>query len=211
MHGSPGPRLRLVLRQTDGQDVAGGDPAGLDGTAGRRGAQLPEIEFVAFAAHGRLSGWIRLDRARLTDMLNDHEEFRLERVLAEHLPDGASRVLRAVLIHRHELPVVFAGGPRGDRALRTETVARSITLKLGQYLVTGDVHTTPGLDPLRHFRRRPPMVPLTDAVLEYTGPRGPVQEFADTVVVNRDLMAWMRRTETGVARGLLHRLPRSAP
>ena len=195
-----------MLRQAARRDAVA-DP---DATGPPDASGLPEVEFIAFAAHGRLSGWIRLDRARLTDMLNDHKEFRLERVRAEHLPDGGSRVLRAVLIHRHELPVVFAGGPRGDRALRAPTEVTSITVKLGAYLVTGDVHTKPGLDPLRHFRRRPPMVPLTDAVLEYEGESGPIQEYADTIVVNRDLMDWMRRTETGTVRGSLNRLRRAA-
>lgn len=156
---------------------------------------LPEVEFVAFAAHGRLSGTISLDRARLTDMLNEHEAFQLDNVLATRLPEGHSRVLRQIVINRAELFLVHAGGPRGDRAQRTKTIARAITVKSGPYLVTGDVHTAPGIDPLLFFRRRNSMVPLTDAIVVYPSGRGLVEEAVETVVINRDLADWVRRAE----------------
>ena len=178
--------LRLVLRQADGGLAVGDASAASD---------LPEVEFVAFAAHGRLSGKIALDRARLTDMLNEHEAFQLDHVLAMRLPEGHSRILRQIVIRRDELCLVHAGGPRGDRAQRTKTIARALTIKSGQYLVTGDVHTAPGIDPLLFFRRRGVMVPLTDAIVVYPTSRGLVEEAVETVVVNRDLADWVRRAE----------------
>jgi hypothetical protein len=193
-----GSRLRLVLRQADGGLVVAAADEGLQ-----------EVELVAFAAHGRLSGRIRLDRARLSDMLNEHDEFQLEDVLATHLPEGRTRVMREMVIRRSELYLVHAGGPRGDRARRARTVPRGIIVKCGPYLVTGDVHSAPGIDPLRFFGRRQPMVPLTDAIVEFPGPRGRVQESGEVVVVNRDLADWVRRSEgiavPKVGRGLLDR------
>lgn len=178
------PPLRLVLRQADGSlAVTGPD------------ASLPEVELVAYAAHGRLSGRIRLDSARLSDMLNAHESFELDQVLATELPSGHSRIIPHVTIRRDELFLVYAGGPRGDRARRRPTVARAVTMKLGPYQVTGDLHTAPGLDPLINVRKRQPMVPLTEAVVQYQTANGPVAETVDTVVVNRDLAEWVRRTE----------------
>ncbi|MCI0583603.1 MAG: hypothetical protein L0227_12075 [Chloroflexi bacterium] len=176
-------RLRLVLRQSEGGFVVAGP--GEDG--------LQEVELVAYAAHGRLSGRIRLDRARLSDMLNDHDEFQLDGVMAMRLPEGHSRVIREMVVQRSELFLVHAGGPRGDRAQRTTTVPRAITVKCGPYSVTGDVHSPPGIDPLRFFERRRSMVPLTDAVVEYRTARGPVKETVEVVVVNRDLVDWVRR------------------
>jgi hypothetical protein len=187
MIGSIGSRLRLVLRQPDGSVVAiGGDAV----------EELPEVEFVAYAEDGRLSGRVRLDSSRLTDMLNTHDEFQLEQVLVERLtPDGGTMIIPEFLVRRDELLLVQANGPRGDKTRRIRTMARAITVHSGPYLVFGDVHTTPGLDPLLFFRRRQPMVPLTDAVIEYAGTTGPVREFADVVIVNRDLMDWVRRTD----------------
>ena len=189
MIGSKGSRLRLVLRQPDGSFAVGGPEVDA----------LPEVEFVAFAEDGRLSGRIGLDAARLTDMLNAHDEFQLEHVLWERLPDGGQMVIPEFVVRRDELLLVHATGPRGDRSRRTRTVARAMTIKSGPYLVTGDVHTAPGLDPLLFFRRRQPMVPLTDAMIQYNGAAGSVREFADTIVVNRDLTDWVRRNEAVTA------------
>jgi hypothetical protein len=183
-----GSRLRLVLHQPDGGLVV----------AAPETDSVQEIELVAFAAHGRLSGRIRLDRARLSDMLNEHDEFQLEDVLATHLPEGRTRVMREMVIRRSELYLVYAGGPRGDRARRTRTVPRGIIVKCGPYLVSGDVHAAPGIDPLRFFGRRQAMVPLTDAIVDFPGPRGRVREAGEVVVVNRDLADWVRRSE-GIA------------
>jgi len=189
--------LRLVLRQADGRLVV----------TDRDEAEQPEIEFVGYAAHGRLSGHLRLDAARLTDMLNEHDTIHLEHVLATHLPRGHSRIIPLVEIGRSELFVVHAQGPRGDQARRTRTIARAISVRCGPYTVTGDVHTSPGIDPIQFFRRRRPMVPLTDAVIEYPGPWGVARETADTVIVNRDLVEWVRRAEGRAPTDLLQLRP----
>ncbi|MEO7665145.1 MAG: hypothetical protein ABIV26_08445, partial [Candidatus Limnocylindrales bacterium] len=74
MIGSIGSRLRIVLRQPG--DAEASEPAPADEADG-----LPELDFVAYAEDGRLSGKIRLESARLSDMLNEHDEFLLENVL----------------------------------------------------------------------------------------------------------------------------------
>src|SRR4029077_5912408 len=115
-----------------------------------------EVEFVAYAEDGRLSGRIRLDTSRLSDMLNDHDEFLLEDVLAERLPEGGTMVVPEFLVQRDELVIVHAMGPRGDRSRRHRTAARAVPLRAGPYLVSGDIHAAPGIDPLIYFRRRRP-------------------------------------------------------
>src|SRR4026209_2427275 len=118
--GSIGSRLRLLLRQ------AGGRPAGVIDAE-----DLPEIEFVAYSTSERLSGRIRLDAARLTDMLNAHREYVLVDALAERLPEGGSMVVAEILVRRHELALVRVGGPRGDRALRIPTAKHRLVLRSG--------------------------------------------------------------------------------
>ncbi len=187
MIGNVHRRLRLVLRQ----------PEASAPVAPPETPDVPELEFVAYVENGRLSGRIRLDGARLSDMLNDHDEFLLEAVLAERIPDGGATPVPEILVRRDELLLVHATGPRGDRELRTRTIARAMTLKSGPYLVTGDVHAGPGIDPLLFFRRRRPMVPLTDASIQYSTANGPVCEYVDAIVVNRDLLDWVRVAESG--------------
>lgn len=187
MIGSVGNRLRLVFRQP-------GVPAPrLDALV----PDVPELEFVAYAEDGRLSGRIRMDGARLSDMLNAHDEYLLEGVLAERIPEGGTMVVSEIVVSRDELLLVHATGPRGDHGLRTRTIARAMAIQMGPYLVTGDVHAGAGIDPLLFFRRRRPMVPLTNASIQYITANGPVHEYVDAIVVNRDLVDWVRVAEPG--------------
>jgi hypothetical protein len=179
--GSIGTRLRLVLRQP-------GFAGALEGTP-------PSIEFVAYSTSERLSGRIRLDSARLTDMLNAHVEFVLVDALAERLPDGGSMVVPEILLKRHELALVRVGGPRGDRTRRVKTAQHHIVLRSGRYIVAGKIHSALGQDPLAALRSRGSMVPLTDAAILFRSGSDIVEEGSGTIVVNRDLVEWVKEGE----------------
>jgi hypothetical protein len=155
----------------------------------------PEIDFVAYSTSERLSGRIRLDSARLTDMLNNHREFVLVDALAERLPDGGSMVVPEILIARHELALVRVGGPRGDRSLRIPTTKHRLVMRSGRYVVVGRLHSSYGEDPLAALRARQPMIPLTDAAILFRVGSEVVEEPAGTIVVNRDLIEWVRQGE----------------
>lgn len=177
--GSIGSRLRLVLRQPAASELA----------------ELQEIDFVAYSTSERLSGRVRLDSARLTDMLNTHAEFVLVDALAERLPEGGSMVVPEILIRRNELALVRAGGPRGDRTRRVPTTTHRLVLRSGRYVVAGLLHSSAGEDPLSALRKREPMVPLTDAVILFRVGPNIVEEPGGTIVVNRDLVEWARQGE----------------
>jgi hypothetical protein len=189
MIGSIGRRLRVVLHQ----------PGESSSLATPETGDSPEIELVAYAEDCRLSGRLRLDSDRLSDMLNEHDEFLLEGVLAERLPEGGTLLVPELLVRRDELLLVLASGPRGDRTRRTRTLSRALALQSGPYLVSGNVHAAAGIDPLIFFRRRRPMVPLTDATIEYRAAAGPLREYAGTLVVNRDLVDWVRDADADAA------------
>ncbi|MEO8462188.1 MAG: hypothetical protein ABI555_03170, partial [Chloroflexota bacterium] len=160
-------------------------------------AAPPELEFFAYGEDGRLSGRIRLDASRISDILNAYDEYLLLDVLATSYTDRTELRLPEILVRRDELLLVHASGPRGDEKLRMRTVERGMTMKLGRYLVSGNVHAPRGVDPFIDFRHRREMVPLTDAVIEFNSPDGPIFEVADTVVVNRTLVDWVRPLEAG--------------
>lgn len=158
---SLGRRLSLIFdRGADGPDLTG---------ATRPGAAVlpPLVDFVAFAEDCTLSGRIRLRSDRLTDMLNDHEELQLVDVLVQSLAGREAAEAAEVVVSRDELLLVHATGPRGDQARRTRTRLTHIEIAVGPYLVRGSLHTAPFLDALSAFHRRGPMVPLTDAVIDY--------------------------------------------
>ena len=187
MIGSIGSRLRLVLRQ----------PAASGWDAGREGEpdDLPEVDFVAYTSDERLSGRVGLDSSRLSDMLNVHDEYVLVDALAERLPSGGSMVVAEILVRRVELPLVYAAGPRGDRAQRVPTQTHRIVLRAGRYLVSGRLHSGHGEDPLASLRARSPMIPLTDAAIEFRRGTDIVREPSGTIVVNRELVDWVREGE----------------
>lgn len=185
--GSLGSRIRLVLRQPgDGRSESRWSDGGLDDEG------LPEVDFVAYATAERLSGRVRLDSARLSDMLNAHDEYVLVDALAERLPDGGSMVVSEILVRRDELAIVHATGPRGDRAQRIRTETHPLVLRLGRYLVSGRLHAGQGEDALASLRSRQSMIPLTEAAIEFRVGPDVVREPASAIVVNRDLVDWVR-------------------
>jgi len=177
---------RLHLRFTR----ASGDPA-TDDAAAPRGPSKPLVDFVAYGEDEILSGRVRLNAERLTDLLNANDEILLTDVLCQRLDNEHSVEVREVLVPRDDLLLVHATGPRGNQQRRQRTRALPMAFQTGPYHVRGYLHTTPGTDPLLHLRRRRPMVPLTEAWIEYTVGSNQVGIRVSGVIVNRELIDWI--------------------
>ena len=158
---SLGHRLSLIFdRAADGPDATGAVDSGA-------AVLHPLVDFVAYAEDCTLSGRIRLRSDRLTDMLNDHEEFQLVDVLVQSLADRGAVEVREVVVPRDELLLVHATGPRGDQSRRMRTRPTHVVIAAPPYQVRGHLHAAPFLDALAALHRRGPMVPLTDAIIDY--------------------------------------------
>ena len=147
-------------------------------------AYVPLVRFEAFLAAQRLFGWVRLDADRLTDLLNSHDLVRLTNVLVEESRDGSAVLADETLIPRSEIVAVVASGPRGDPSRRVETRVHPVTIESGVYRVGGLVHAPPGMDPAERFGNDEPMVPLTEAWLEYPWGDRDRRDARATVIVN---------------------------
>lgn len=180
---SLGRRLRVVLRREHASEPIPG-PAPV-------AAPPPEYPFVAYAEDCLLVGQVRLDAARLTDLLNEHEEYELVDVQVQEI--GAERTLEVTtaVIARDEILLVHATGPRGARGQRTRTRQHPVAMQLGPYHVRGYLHALPGSDAVSSFRRRKPMVPITDAWIEYMDGDVRQRRRVSTVVVNRHQVDWI--------------------
>jgi hypothetical protein len=143
------------------------------------------IEFVAYGHECQLTGLLRLDADRLTDLLNGSDELDLVDVLALGL-DGGSAEADRVIVPRSELLAVKAGNPRGRPSRRLPTRQVAVTATAGPYAIHGYMHGRPGADPMIHVGRRPPMIPLTDATIAYETASGWRRENASTLIINRD-------------------------
>jgi hypothetical protein len=151
---------------------------------------VPQIEFVAYTEDRRLFGRIALAEGRLTDMLNAIGELELVDIAVESLASGEITETRSLVVGRDEILVVHATGPRGDPGLRTSSRSHPIVVKSGPYRIEGDLHVLPTSDPFVAMRRRPPMVPLTNGVIEYEVAGEPVTRKVETLLVNHAAMDW---------------------
>jgi hypothetical protein len=180
---SIGRRLLVAFQHAD---AAAPDPA-----APRRATSQPEVEFVAYGEECLLSGRVRLAAERLSDMLNEHDEYQLVDVMVERLDGDPAVEVSEVLVRRDELLLVQATGPRGSQARRQRTRQHALAMQAGPFHIRGYLHALPGTDPIASLRRRKTMVPLTDAWIEYSQGSTRQRRRAGAVVVNREQLDWV--------------------
>jgi hypothetical protein len=178
---SPPGRLQLLLQRT-AEEVFEPDAV----------PDAPFVRFAAYDAHQRVFGWVRLQEDRLTDLLNAHDELHLLEVELETLATGLRGTVDEVIIHRVDLVAVQAQGPRGDASQRRTTRTYPLAVQSGNYLISGYLHVQPGIDPIADAWERPPMVPLTDALIEYWVHGKREHQAIGTIIFNRDVVDWMR-------------------
>ena len=168
-------------------------------------AEAPLVQFVAYAEQRRIFGWVRLQADRLTDLLNAHDELVLADVELEGLADGITRAENEVVVRCRDLIAVHASGPRGTEARRRRTRTQPIAVQSGSFLIGGLLHAPVGVNPMVDFYQRPPLVPLTDAWIEFwSGGRRRLDLWTGTLIVNRDQAEVVRPvTENDLAEGLL--------
>ncbi len=152
----------------------------------------PEVEFAGYAEDCRIFGFWRHDAERLSDAVNAHEEYLLHDVFLAALHDGHTIDARELLVRRDELLAVRGAGPRGNVARRTRTRASPIILQTGPYTIHGYLHGPPGADAVRQIRRRRPMVPLTEAWIEYPAGGELHRARVGPIIVNHEAFDWIR-------------------
>ena len=160
--------------------------------------ETPDIvAFVAYGADCVLSGRTTLDGDRLSDMLNDHDEYALIGVTVERFDGGPPLAVDDVVVSRDEIWMVHAGPPRGAIGRRTRTAPQHVAIKMGPYQVRGFIHSLPGSDAVASIGRRKPMIPLTDVRIAYIMLGEEREVRAATVIVNRDQIEWLAAVEPG--------------
>ena len=151
----------------------------------------PMVDFVAYAEDCVLSGRVRLAADRMTDLLNEHDEVRLVDVMVQRLRDAGALEANEVVVRRDEILFVHAAGPRGEAGRRRRTLLHPLAMQLGPYQVRGYLHALPGSAPLVAIRSREPMVPLTDAWIEYDDGTVHHRHHVGAIVVNREHIDWI--------------------
>lgn len=172
-------------------------------------------QLVAYAEDCIVRGEVDLPEGRLSDVVNASDTLRFERATLEALDDGRVVDAPELEVDRHDLHLVEAAGATGDPARRTRTATDRVTLQVGPFVVTGDLHRTPWAEPLASLTRWTKFVPVTDAEVALVSGGGARR--SEVVLVNRErignaaLVGWMdgdalipedaTRTRRGVTEG----------
>jgi hypothetical protein len=159
---------------------------------GPGGPDPQHLELLAYAPEFLLAGLLPLDAHRMTDLLNASDELELIDPLVQWLADGRVLGKESMSIPRSALVAVKAGSPRGDQARRHPTRQVAVGAGSGMYLMHGYLHVRRGGDPAIDLGRRPPVIPLTDATIRFAVGRDDRIDEADTLIVNRDVVDWIR-------------------
>ncbi len=122
-------------------------------------------QLVAWAGDCMVRGTVDLEDGRLSDQLNEREVVTFYDAVLRSLDDGHEVAVGELEVERHELHVIPAQGRRGDPTKRVRTVEERVSLELGPYWVTGNLHRMPTAQALAALTRRTRFVPLTDAIL----------------------------------------------
>lgn len=169
--------------------------AGPDGATAE--SKVLEIDVIAYAEDCILSGRLPMAAERLSDLLNENVEFELVDVMVEDLVGSGPVQTRVIVVHRDELLLVVATGPRGNPGRRNHTRQHSIVARIGPYEVRGLIHALPGTDPVESLRRRKPMIALTDAVIDFSIGTTHHRRHASVVIMNRDCIDSIAPSEEG--------------
>jgi hypothetical protein len=154
------------------------------------------IDFTAYSADCLISGRLDLTAPRLTDMLNSQPTLHLTDVVLEGLVDAGRISVASYTLRRDEVYAVKVTGPRGSPELRTVTVPHRVQAQIGPYNVLGRLNAAPGAAPLKSMATRGAMLPLTDATIAYVVAGILEVRDASTIIINRDLAAWVRAADT---------------
>jgi len=153
------------------------------------------IPFIGYAVGRRFIGYVESEGERLTDLLNRTEAVVVREAFVESFEDDTVVNIGDGEVDRSILYAVETSGGRGEGTRRIHTISHRMQIQLGPYSALGLLHAMPGQMPLPYLHSRGPMIPLSDATLGFAT-RGALKlRDVGTLIVNRDLLDWVRASE----------------
>jgi hypothetical protein len=133
--------------------------------------------------------------ARLTDLLNAGATVTLYDVHVYALDDGRELKADQVEVDVAELHVVEALDKAQMRSRHVHTRTAAVEVHSGPYRIVGRIHAPLGGDPVQAVMRRPEMIPLTEALLEFEFAGGPARVESEVVIFNRAVARRVRSVD----------------
>ena len=157
------------------------------------------IPLIGYALSSRYIGYVECAGERLTDLLNRTDTIVLRDAFVESFEADTVVNMGEGEVERSRLYVVEASGGGGEEARRIHLVRHRLQVQLGPYSALGLLHAMPGQMPLPYLGARGPMIPLSDATLGFTTGTGLHMRDVGTLIVNRDLLDWVRASDEEAA------------
>ena len=156
------------------------------------------IPFIGYALGRRYLGYVESAGERLTELLNRTESVVLREAFVESFEDETVSNLGEGEVERSILYAVETSGG-GEGARRIQTVRQRLQVQLGPYSALGLLHSMPGQMPLPYLTSAGPMIPLSDATLGFAHRGGLKMRDVGTLIVNRELLDWVRASDDEAA------------
>jgi hypothetical protein len=122
-------------------------------------------QLVAWAGDCVVRGSVELGEGRLSDQVNELDVVTFYDATLHAFDDGREVTVDELEVGRGELHVIEVHGRRGDPERRKRTVEERVTVELGPFVVTGNLHRPPNTQPLAALSRWSRFVPMTDAIV----------------------------------------------
>jgi hypothetical protein len=150
--------------------------------------------FIGYSIGRRYMGHVDRGGERLADLFNGGGSVVIRDAFVENYDDDTVVHIGDVTLDRSILYAVELGGG-GAGAGRTTSGRRRIHVRLGPYSALGLVPGSAEQTTLPMFDSNGPMVRLTQATIGYTCAGAPHLRDVAALLVNRDLMDWVRAGE----------------
>ncbi len=142
-------------------------------------------QLVAWAGDCVVRGDVSIGDGRLSDHVNQMELLTFFGATLDSLEDGHQVEVDELEVDRHELHIIEVEGHRGDPTRRQRTVAERVSMQVGPFEVTGNLHRPPSAPPLASLARWVRFVPMTEVEFRFAnGDETPTQR--EVVLVNRE-------------------------
>jgi hypothetical protein len=157
-------------------------PAAGSASLGRESVMGEQL--VAWAGDCMVRGVVELGDGRLSDQVNELDVVTFYAATLRALDDGHEVAVDKLDVERSELHVIEVHGRRGDPVRRRRTIEERVTVEVGPFVITGNLHRPPSTHPLAALSSWARFVPMTDAVVAQR--EGDDQVARDVVLVNRE-------------------------
>jgi hypothetical protein len=153
------------------------------------------VPFIGYSTGRRFIGYVECMGEQMADLLNRSESLVIREAFVESFDDDTITNLGDGELARSDLYAVETNVDRGARPRHAPGPRQRLQIQLGPYTALGVLQDGSGQMQLPWAHGDGPMLPLSDATLGYWTHGQTKLRDVGTLIVNRDLLDWVRASE----------------